>query len=45
VNDCDDSDVGYAVDEGPSDETPAGEQEVIALLVNDLDATEIEETP
>ena len=29
----------------PSDETPLGEQEVISLLVNDLNATEIEETP
>jgi DNA polymerase III subunit gamma/tau len=36
--------VADASDEPPGDETPAGEQEVIALLVNDLDATEIEET-
>ena len=34
----------HAGDETPADETPAGEQAVIALLVNDLDATEIEET-
>ena len=27
------------------DETPLGEHEVISLLVSDLDATEIEETP
>jgi hypothetical protein len=34
-----------SISESPLEETPAGEQEVIALLVNDLDATEIEETP
>jgi DNA polymerase III subunit gamma/tau len=28
-----------------SEETPFGEQEVISLLVNDLNATEVEETP
>jgi DNA polymerase-3 subunit gamma/tau len=37
--------VAEATDEAPLEETPAGEQEVIALLVNDLDATEIEESP
>ena len=33
-----------AEDDTP-DESPLGEQEVISLLVSDLDATEIEETP
>jgi hypothetical protein len=37
--------VAEATDEAPLEETPAGELEVIALLVNDLDATEIEESP
>jgi DNA polymerase III subunit gamma/tau len=32
-------------DDPPSEETPFGEQEVISLLVNDLNATEVEETP
>jgi DNA polymerase-3 subunit gamma/tau len=32
-------------DDDTPDETPLGEQEVISLLVSDLDATEIEETP
>jgi hypothetical protein len=33
-----------ADDAAPADEAPLGEQEVISLLVNDLHATEIEET-
>jgi DNA polymerase III subunit gamma/tau len=37
--------VAEAADEVPADEGPFGEQEVISLLVNDLNATEIEETP
>jgi hypothetical protein len=37
--------VAEAADEVPTDEGPFGEQEVISLLVNDLNATEIEETP
>ena len=37
--------VADADDEPPSEETPFGEQEVISLLVNDLNATEVEETP
>jgi DNA polymerase III subunit gamma/tau len=32
-------------DDPASEETPFGEQEVISLLVNDLNATEVEETP
>ena len=37
--------VADADDDPPSEETPFGEQEVISLLVNDLNATEVEETP
>ena len=37
--------VADAEDDPPSEETPFGEQEVISLLVNDLNATEVEETP
>ena len=37
--------VGDAADEADVDETPLGEHEVISLLVNDLNATEVEETP
>jgi hypothetical protein len=37
--------VADANDDTAADETPFGEQEVISLLVNDLNATEIEETP
>ena len=37
--------VGEAADEANVDETPLGEHEVISLLVNDLNATEVEETP
>ncbi len=37
--------VADADDDPPAEETPFGEQEVISLLVNDLNATEVEETP
>ena len=37
--------VADALEDEVPDETPLGEQEVISLLVSDLDATEIEETP
>ena len=37
--------VADAPEDHTPDETPLGEQEVISLLVSDLDATEIEETP
>jgi DNA polymerase-3 subunit gamma/tau len=37
--------VADEAEDGQGDETPLGEQEVISLLVNDLHATEIEETP
>jgi DNA polymerase III subunit gamma/tau len=37
--------VADADDDPSSEETPFGEQEVISLLVNDLNATEVEETP
>ena len=37
--------VADEAEDAPADEIPLGEQEVISLLVNDLHATEIEETP
>jgi DNA polymerase-3 subunit gamma/tau len=37
--------VAEAADDAPADEAPLGEHEVISLLVNDLNATEVEETP
>jgi hypothetical protein len=36
--------VADATEEAAPDDRPLGEQEVISLLVNDLNATEIEET-
>ena len=36
--------VAESTEEAPSEDRPLGEQEVISLLVNDLNATEIEET-